>query len=207
MFYALLAVFPAIAALVVIYSLFADPATIRSHIESLSAVLPSGATSVIGDQINRLAAQGRTSLGVATFIGLAISLWSANAGMKALFDAMNIVYQEDEKRDFFELNAHSLGFTLGVILVAVIAMATVVALPPVLSYIGLPARSQNWINLLRWPLLLLFVLLAASIIYRYGPSRNEAKWRWLSPGAVLFTVGWLVASPFLMVHGQFRQLQ
>lgn len=193
-FYALLAVFPAVAALVAIYSLFADPSTIRSHIESLSAVLPSGATSVIGDQINRLAAQGRTSLGVATFIGLAISLWSANAGMKAVFDSMNIVYQEDEKRGVFKLNAISLGFTLGAILLAVIGMATVVALPPVLSQMGLPAQSQDWINLLRWPLLLLFVSLAASVIYRYGPSRNEAMWRWLSPGAVLFTVGWLVAS-------------
>ena len=91
-------------------------------------------------------------------------------------------------------NALSLGLTVGAILVAVTAMAAVVAMPPVLSYMGLPARSQNWINLLRWPLLLLCVSLAASIIYRYGPSRNEAEWRWLSPGAALFTVGWLVAS-------------
>jgi membrane protein len=193
-FYALLAVFPAIAAIVAIYSLFADPSTIRAHLDSLSTVLPSGAVSVLGDQISRIAAQGRASLGVATLIGLAVSLWSANAGMKAVFDALNVVYQEDEKRGFFKLNAQSLGFTVAAVVLALLALAAVVALPPALSFIGLSSKVQNWIDVLRWPLLLLCVTLAASVIYRYGPSRNEAKWRWLSWGAVLFAVGWLAAS-------------
>lgn len=193
-FYALLAVFPAIAALVAIYGLFADPSVIRAHLDSLSAVLPSGAISVIGDQINRIAAQGRTTLGLTTLIGLAVSLWSANAGMKALFDALNVVYQEDEKRGFFKLNALSLGFTAAAILLALFAMAGVVAVPPALSLLDLSAEIQGWINLLRWPLLLLCVSLAASVIYRYGPSRNQANWRWLSWGAAFFTAAWLAAS-------------
>jgi membrane protein len=193
-FYALLAIFPFIAAMVAIYSLFADPSTIGSHLETLSYVLPAGALSVIGDQIGRIAAQGRTTLGVATIVSLAVVLWSAKAGMKAVFDALNIVYQEEEKRGFFKLNAVSLGFTLCAIVLAIVAIAAVVALPPLISYLGLPQNVQDWINWLRWPLLLLSVSLAASVIYRYGPSRREAQWRWLSWGAALFAIGWLAAS-------------
>lgn len=193
-FYALLAVFPAIAALVSIYSLFADPATIRSHLEGLSSILPGGAISVIGDQINRIAGQGHATLGLTTLFGLAVSLWSANAGMKAVFDALNVVYQEEEKRGFFKLNALSLGFTLAGIVLALAALAAIVALPPALSFVNLPSVTKNWVDILRWPLLLVFIVLAASVIYRYGPSRHEAKWRWLSWGAVLFVIVWLAAS-------------
>jgi len=193
-FYALLAVFPFIAALVAIYSLFADPSTIQSHLDSMSSFLPAGAISVIGDQISRIAAQGRTTLGVATIVGLAVALWSANAGMKAVFDALNIGYEEEEKRGFFKLNAVSLAFTLAAVALALVAIATVVALPPFISYLGLPQNIQDWINWLRWPLLLTGVSLAASVIYRYGPSRKEAQWRWLSWGAGLFAIGWLAAS-------------
>ncbi len=193
-FYALLAVFPFIAALVAVYSLFADPSTIRSHLDSLASFLPSGAVSVIGDQISLIAAQGRATLGVTTIVGLAVALWSANAGMKAVFDALNIVYEEEEKRGFFRLNAWSLGFTITAVVLALVAIVAVVALPPLIAYLGLPKDVQQWINWLRWPLLLLGVTLAASVIYRYGPSRNEAQWRWLSWGAGLFAIGWLVAS-------------
>ena len=193
-FYALLAIFPFIAAMMAIYSLFADPSTIGSHLESLSYALPASAISVIGDQVGRIAAQGRTTLGVATIVSLAVALWSANAGMKAIFDALNIVYQEEEKRGFFKLNAVSLGFTISAVVLAIVAIAAVVAMPPLISFLGLPQNIQEWMNWLRWPLLLLVVALAASVIYRYGPSRKEAQWRWLSWGAALFAIGWLVAS-------------
>src|SRR5208283_5797331 len=163
--YALLAIFPFIAAMVAIYSLFADPSTIGSHLESVSYVLPASAISVIGDQIGRIAAQGRTTLGVATIASLAVALWSANAGMKAIFDALNIVYQEEEKRGFFKLNAVSLGFTISAAVLAIVAIAAVVAMPPLISFLGLPQNIQEWMNWLRWPLLLLVVALAASVIY------------------------------------------
>src|SRR5207248_3600207 len=114
-FYALLALFPAIAALVSIYGLFADPATIEQHLESISGVLPGGAIDVVRDQLNRLAAQPRGTLGISFLIGLVISLWSANGGIKALFDALNVVYEEKEERSFIRLNAITLGFTVAMI--------------------------------------------------------------------------------------------
>ncbi len=207
-FYALLAIFPFIAAMVAIYSLFADPSTIGSHLESLSYVLPAGALSVIGDQIGRIAAQGRTTLGVATIVSLAVALWSANAGMKAVFDALNIVYQGEEKRGFFKLNAMSLGFTLSAIVLAIVAIAAVVALPPLISYLGLPQNVQDWINWLRWPLLLLSVSLAASVIYRYGPQPQGGAMALalLGSGAVRDRVARRFAA-VLLVHDEFWNLQ
>src|SRR5438874_327679 len=122
-FYALLALFPAIAALVSIYGLFADPATIEQHLESISGVLPGGAIDVVRDQLNRLAAQPRGTLGISFLIGLVISLWSANGGIKALFDALNTVYEEREERSFVRLNAITLGFTVAMIGFVLVAMA------------------------------------------------------------------------------------
>jgi membrane protein len=103
-FYSILAVFPAIAALVALYGLFADPATITSHLDSIVGVVPGGAIEVIRDQVTRVASQGRTTLGVTFAVSLLVSSWSANAGMKSLFDALNLVYNETEKRGFFKLN-------------------------------------------------------------------------------------------------------
>src|SRR5689334_18196928 len=111
-FYSVLALFPAIAALVALYGLFADPATIAQHIDSMSGVLPGGAITVIGDEMRRIASQGNNTLGITFVTGLVVALWSANAGMKSLFDALNLVYKERERRGFIKLNAVSLLFTL-----------------------------------------------------------------------------------------------
>jgi membrane protein len=134
-FYSLLAIFPAIAALVALYGLFADPANIASHLDAASGVLPSGALDVIRDQMNRVGSQGHTKLGLAVIIGFLVSLWSANAGMKSIFDALNLVYDEPEKRSFVNLNLVSLAFTI-----AAIAIGCVVALPAVFSSTGTGAQ-------------------------------------------------------------------
>src|ERR1700749_1379634 len=111
-FYVLLALFPGIAALVSLYGLFADPTVIGQHLADLSGVIPEGAKQVIGDQLNNLTSHGSSTLGVTFLLTLAISLWSANSGMKAMIDALNVVYGEREKRGFIKLNALSLAFSL-----------------------------------------------------------------------------------------------
>lgn len=116
-FFILLAMFPAIAALVSIYGIFSDPGTIRAHLDDLSSFLPGGAIEVIGDQLGRVASGGKTTLGATFLFTLALSLWSANAGMKALFDALNIVYDAEERRGLIKLNAMSLAFTAGALVV------------------------------------------------------------------------------------------
>jgi len=188
-FYALLALFPAIAALVSIYGLFADPASIQQQLDSVAGVLPGGAVDVIRDQLNRLIAQPRGTLGVSFVIGLIVSLWSANGGIKALFDALNVVYGEKEQRSFIRLNAITLAFTVAMVGFVLVAMACIVALPVALNY--LPGFMGFILNIVRWPVMLVLVAVAIAVIYRYGPSRDEPKWRWITWGSAFAALAWL----------------
>ena len=193
-FYALLAIFPAIAALISVYGLFADPGTIAGHLDSISSFVPGGAIDVIREQMTRLASQGAGTLGVAFVVGLGISLWSANAGIKAVFDALNIVYGEQEKRSFVRLNLVSLGLTLAAIVFLLLALALVAIVPVALQYIGLESATGWIVKLARWPVLFVAVSLALSALYRYGPSRTEAQWRWVSWGSMFAALVWIAAS-------------
>ncbi|GJD51180.1 hypothetical protein OPKNFCMD_3932 [Methylobacterium crusticola] len=197
-FYTLLALFPAIAALVSLYGLFTDPATINDHLALLQGVMPSGALEIIGEQVKRITAKGGTTLGITFFTSLAISLWSANAGMKAMFDALNIVYEEDEKRSFIQLNLRSLAFTVGALLFVVVALFGIVVLPVVLNFlgtVGISISPKAWyVALVRWPILLAILLAVLALLYRYGPSRDLAQWRWVTPGSLIAGVVWLVGS-------------
>jgi membrane protein len=191
-FYALLALFPALAAFVSLYGLVADVNKAREQILTLGGVLPGGAISVLDQQLTRLGAANHGSLGVAFVSGLAISIVSANAGMKALISGLNIAYDEREKRNFITLNALSLGFTLVAIVFAVVAIAAVIAAPGLLRSLGLGAAAG--LSVVKWPLLLLIVTGAFALIYRFGPSREPARWRWVTPGAATAAVGWMVMS-------------
>jgi membrane protein len=193
-YYALLAIFPAIAALVSLYGLFADPVSLQDHLNAISGVLPGGAVDIVREQVTRIASQGGGTLGFSFVIGLAISLWSANAGMKAVFDALNIVYDEEEKRSFIKLNLMSLSFTLGAIFFILLALAGIVVLPILLDFIGLGEGVEWLLSLARWPVLLIAVVLGLSLIYRYGPSRDKAEWKWVTPGGVVAAVLWIVVS-------------
>jgi membrane protein len=192
-FYALLAIFPAIAALVSIYGLFADPATIAQHLDDMSGMVPGGAIDVIRGQLDNLTSHGRGTLGLAFVISLGISLWSANSGVKAMMDALNVAYAEREKRGFFRLNTTSFIFTLGGIVAVIIGLGALVVLPLTVQYLRLEA--ENWVaEAIKWPVLLVAVMLAISLLYRFAPSRREAKWRWITWGSAVATIGWIAIS-------------
>jgi membrane protein len=186
-FYALLAIFPAIVALISIYGLFADPSSIASQSDVASGFLPGGALDILREQMERIA-QARGTLGFAFLIGLLISLWSANGGMKALFDALNVVYGEKENRSFIWLNIMSLSFTVAAIAFLIVALGLVAVVPLLLQSLGLD------FTVARWPLLLLAIAVALALIYRYGPSRAEPKWRWITWGSAFAAVAWIVLS-------------
>ena len=193
-FYALLALFPAIATLVSLYALFADPGTIQSHLDTLKGILPGGAIDVVGEQLKRINAKGHTALGFGFVISLALSLWSANAGVKALFDGLNVAYEEHEERSFVTLTLTSLLFTLGAILFLIAALTVVVVVPAVLEFFGMKSMTDELIAVLRWPAIAVMAGLAFSLLYRFGPSRTKPQWRWISWGSGFAAIAWLLIS-------------
>jgi membrane protein len=196
-FYGLLAVFPAITALVSLYGLFAKASTISEHLSMAGGILPAGTVSLVQDQVNQLVAKGDAKLSFGFVFGLGIALWSANAGMKAIMDALNVVYEEKEKRGFIKLNLLSLAFTIAAISSLLLAIGAVVVLPLVLSYLGLQTFTDVLFRLSRWPILLVVVVLGLAVLYRFGPSRREPRWQWISLGSLLAALAWLAASILL----------
>jgi len=197
-FYALLALFPATAALVSLYGLFTDTASISQHLSLVSGFLPEGAIAVIGDQVKRISAQGTGTLSF-TFVGtLLLSLWGANAATKAIFDALNIIYKERERRGFVSLTLHSLAFTVGGLVMVLLAISGIVLVPVTLKLFGMDASTAPaLLSLLRWPLLYLALLFALACLYRYGPSRTRPQWRWVTWGSGIAGAVWLIGSLIL----------
>jgi membrane protein len=198
-FYAMLALVPAITALVSVYGLFANASTINEHLSFIATVMPGGAYELIRDQITRIAGNNDGKLTFAFIFGLGMALWSANAGMKSIFDALNVVYDEDEKRGFIKLNAISLAFTLGAVLALLTAVGAVVALPLVLQYLGLEQQA-GFLPLLRWPALFVLVVLGLAVLYRFGPSRRDPEWRWVTPGSLFASFAWLAISALFSLY-------
>jgi membrane protein len=193
-FYSLLALFPAVTALVSSYGLFADMSTIADHLAALADLMPAGAFEIVREQIERIVSKGGGKLTAGFLFGLALALWSANAGMKAIFDALNVIYEEDEKRSFIRLNLISLAFTLGAIASALLALGAVVVFPLVLAFFGMEKINPVLISLLRWPVLFVLIVLGLGLLYRYGPSRRNAEWQWVSVGSVFAALAWIAGS-------------
>src|SRR6266487_2892537 len=203
-FYSLVALFPAIAAGVSSYALFADAATIGKHLSIAADIVPAGALDMLGEEISRIAAKSESKLTFGFLLGLAIALWSANAGMKAVFDALNLIYDAYEKRSLIWLNVVSLFFTICAIAGAGLAIALVVVFPVLLAAFGLTSSDQPIIGYLRWPVMFVLIILGLAVLYRYGPSRRLAKWRWISIGSVFASLAWLaVSSLFSWCLGNF----
>ena len=193
-FYGLLALFPAVSAFVSLYGLAADPLTIADHLAMAQGVLPEGALQIVRDQVDRITSAPTSGLSVALALSLVLSLWSANAGIKAVFDALNVAYGEDEKRSFVQLNAVSLAFTFAIILFILVALGVIAVIPALLEAVYLGAAAEWLIWLGRWPVILLILLIGLGMLYRFGPSREDARRDWLSPGAVFAALAWLLAS-------------
>lgn len=199
-FFALLSTFPGIATIVSLYSLFADPAVIGQHLSVLEGVLPDGVLDLISAQLQHVAEQGAGKLGTASLLSFLIAFWSANSGVAALFDALNVIYREREKRDLVRVYLTTFLFTLGGAIVTVAAIATVVGLPYLLNQLGFGRGTDTLLRVLRWPALLILVSLGLSSVYKYGPSRREAKWRWVSYGSALAAGGWVGTSTVFSLY-------
>ena len=193
-FFTLLAFFPAIAVVVSLYGIVADARTIGDHLALLAGILPSGALDLIRDQIVAITSKQTQTLSLAFAIGFGSALWSANSGMGALFDSLNVVYGEQEKRSLLRFYGTTFLFTIGAVLFVVAAITAVVVLPVVLKFVGVPLSAELILNVVRWPLLLVVVVLSLAAVYRFGPSRSTAQWRWVTLGSVAAALLWIGAS-------------
>ena len=196
-FFGLLAIFPAVTALVSSYGLFADPSTISSNLQTLAMMLPEGAFQIVEDQVARVVSNGSAALGATFLFGLVLAIWSANAGVKAIFDALNVAYEEREKRSFIRLNLVSLAFTVAGIAALLLMVGTVVAFPLALNHLGIAPESKLIVALARWPALFVILLAALAVLYRFAPSRDAPRWQWLSLGAVTAAILWIAGSALL----------
>lgn len=195
-FFGLLALFPAITALVSIYGLFADPNTINTHLGLLSEVLPADVTSIVSDQINRIASSSSTALSFAGFTALAVALYSANGGTKALIEALNVAWFVTEKRGFIRLNLVALAFTLSAIVLIFLMVGIIAVIPVILAYIPLPLSTERIVSFVRWPILFAVLTFALACLYRFGPAVEKPRWHWITPGAFFAVIG-LVGSSML----------
>jgi membrane protein len=193
-FYLILAIFPAISALVSVYGLFSDPKTMVGHLNLVAGVAPGGAIDILREQLTRLGQQSGAALGVSFFVSLAIALWSATSGVKAIFDGLNVACEEEEERSFMKLTGVALVLTIGLIGFVLLLLAGVVALPVALNYLPLRGSTDILLKIVRWPLLLVLVAVALSVFYRYGPSRAKPQWRWVTWGSAAAAGLWLAAS-------------
>ena len=193
-FYGLLSLFPAITVLMSIYGLFADRQSITEHLQLLASFLPEGAMSIIAEQVTRITEGDQAKLGLALVFGLLVAIWSANAGVKSLMEALNIAYGVVEKRSFLVLNAVSLAFTLSAILGLILMFAVVAIVPLVLTLFWLGPMADFLISVGRWPLTFFLAIVGLAILYQWGPSRRNVKWRWITPGSCFAAVGLLLLS-------------
>lgn len=192
-FYSFLALFPALAALLSLYGLFVNPSGVERMLDAGAGLLPDAALKLLRQQVRALAGYSARGLGVSLFVSLVITLWAATNGVKALMAGLNTAYEQRETRGILRFNGTALGLAaLGVVFVSV-ALTFIAAVPAFFTWLELlPAkRMVGWV---RWPVLTAAMVLALAVIYRFGPCRRQARWRWVSGGAVLATLLWISVS-------------
>jgi membrane protein len=191
--YALLAVFPALAAAVSIYGLFASPAEIAEHLQQVAATLPEDGARILEGQVQDLS-QRQEALSIGVVVGILLALWSARKGMVALITATNVAYDEEEKRGFFKQLFVSLAFTVGAVLGFIAVLAIGVMVPIALSFVPLGPAAEAVLLIIRWVVLFAVAILGLAIVYRFAPDRKEAQWKWVTPGSLIAALLWLGGS-------------
>jgi membrane protein len=192
-FYALLAVFPALATLVSIFGLAFDPQAVTQQLESLRGVVPGRALDLMLGQVQSLQSE-RRALGWGLAGGILVTLWISSVGVRALIGALNAVYATDSRRSYARRAALALGLTLCAIGVTAVAIAAIVILPAAAGLVGEGSWLGGLIQVLRWPVIAAVFWLGTAVIYRYGPCRERPAWRWVNWGATIATLVWLIGS-------------
>ncbi|AZQ67418.1 YihY/virulence factor BrkB family protein [Silicimonas algicola] len=201
-FFGLLAIFPAIGALISLAGFFLDPSDVANQIDTLTSLLPPNAASIIQDQIVSVTSGDNTATGFAAVFGLLLALYGAMKGVLTLIEGLNIAYNEREKRGFVALYARALLLTLGLMVGLIFVFALILVLPSIIAFLPVPDWVATALGWIKWPLLAALTVLGLSVLFRYGPSRENAKWRWITPGSIAATVLWLLGTIAFSMYAQ-----
>ena len=193
-FYSFLSIFPTIAAAISIYGLVMDPMEVQAQLSKLASILPTEAHQLISGILEKTANKSDSSLGWSLIISILLSLWSANKGTTAIFEGINVAYDEMDERHFIKKYLITLGCTLGGLIVALLCMLLVIGFPAFVDQLPFGDGLKSVINWLRWPIMAGIIAISLSFIYKIAPDRDNPEFRWVSWGAVVSTVFWIVAS-------------
>jgi membrane protein len=199
-FYAMLSIFPALAALVALYGLIADPATVQQHIHAIHGIIPGEAQQVIETYLKSIVTSNSSKLGIGLIVSVLIATWSARAGTVSLIQALNVTYEEPEKRGFIRFQAVALGITVAAIVSAIIALTLVAAVPAVMRFLPLSDYAKTAGYAGTWIILMVLVSMGLAATYRFMPSRQEPRWRWVSWGGGIATLIWVATSAAFSVY-------
>ena len=192
-FWALLALFPTIAAVIMVSGVLLDPASMRDQISALTTPLPEDAAGLVNDRAAEVAARDRAA-GIGAVIAIGFAIWTSAAATKTLMAGLNAAYQERERRGIVRFNAVAILLTFGIFAGFILSIVAIVVIPAALALqpgLGWTAALVDW---LRWPVMAVFAMVGLATLYRFGPSRRHARWRWVSLGAILATALWVLVS-------------
>lgn len=192
-FYGFLAMVPLLGATVLTYGLIATPQAVLHNVQSLATAMPRDVAKLIGDQLLNVVNTSGSKKGLGLIAALAVALWGARNAAGSIIIALNIAYEEEEKRSWWKVTLLSLTITAAAVLLAMIAAAAIgamSALDRVLAGAGEVGIIAG--KVVTYLLLAAFAAAAAATLYRYGPSRSWAKWKWITPGSAFFAVTWVL---------------
>lgn len=208
-FYILLAVFPALGAVISLYGLFSDPHFVADQLNMLQSFLPKDSFDIVASQAQAIINAPHKSLGFSLIISILLSIYSSTKGMNAMIQGFNVAYDEQEKRGFVGLTLTCFTLTFVMMVYFLAAISLIAGLPALLQFIYVPDSLQNILLLARWPALFVVAVVGLQILYYFGPSRPRARWHWITPGSVTATILWLVLSSlfslFVTHFGQYNK--
>lgn len=203
-FYAFLAIPSAIAALVSLYGLMADPAEVRRQVDAMRGVVPGEAVGLLSDQLKALTSHSNKTLGIGLVLSVLVALWSAKSATTSMMSALNIAFEESEKRGILRYYATAFALTFSMIVLAILALGLIAVLPAALGVLPLGDTGKAVASIMRWPVLVVLIMAALAVIYRFGPSREQPRWRWVSWGAAAAVLLWIAGSALFSVYvGEF----
>jgi membrane protein len=193
-FYMLLAIFPAIAALMALAGLFTDPASVVVQLQNFTRLLPDQAALILLNQAQLVAGTSDEGLSLTLWLGVGFSLYLSTRATTSLIHGLNVAYEEREKRSFVRFWLAVILLTAALLFGGVLLVLLLVGLPTLLAFLPLDFETERLLKGLRWAVMAIVLMVGLAGLYRWGPSRRRARWRWLSPGVVIAAALWFAGS-------------